>query len=145
MRRQNVFIAGCNNRLGKDVYNLIKRSCDLNVSYVFDTSVSTLDIPVFSSTNALVANADTIFKNTDVVIGCSPSMATNILPMCRAFRTPMVIAATGFSSVEERLIAFSSCEVPVYKQSRELTVEEALNAIRYILNADTPGLYNKKL
>lgn len=145
MLKKNVFIAGCNNRLGKDVYNLIKKSCDLNISYVFDTSVSTLDIPVFSSTNALIENADTIFKNTDVVIGCSPSMATNILPMSRAFRLPMVIATTGFSSVEENLIAFSCYEIPIYRQFRELTAQETLNAIRYILTANTPRLYNSKL
>lgn len=119
MERKNVFVVGCNGRMGRLVYDLAQKSEDLNVVYGFDQHTSAeLNIGIYTSVEQFLSDATTISSNTDVIVDFSnPSATLKILPWAAELDIPVVIATTGFTPEEETEIKCSAERIPIFKSS----------------------------
>ena len=98
----NVLINGCGGKMGKEVLNQITFSENYSFFFGFDRNSSISDISVVP----------------DVIIDFStPSAAMNILDYAKANKVPIVIATTGFTDEQEKIIKDTAKELPIFKSS----------------------------
>ncbi len=98
----NVLINGCGGKMGKEVLNQITFSENYSFFFGFDRNSAIEDIP----------------GTPDVIIDFStPDACLNILNFAKQNKIPMVIATTGFSDDELKVIEEASKEIPIFKSS----------------------------
>lgn len=98
----NVLINGCGGKMGKEVLNQITFSENYSFFFGFDRNSAIEDIP----------------GTPDVIIDFStPDACLNILNFARQNKVPMVIATTGFSDDDLKVIEEASKEIPIFKSS----------------------------
>lgn len=98
----NVLINGCGGKMGKEVLNQITFSENYSFFFGFDRNSAIEDIP----------------GTPDVIIDFStPDACLNILNFARQNKVPMVIATTGFSDDDLKIIEEASKEIPIFKSS----------------------------
>lgn len=108
----NVLVNGCNGKMGNVVCNLIEENENMQVIGGFDkVSYSDSKFPIFTETQ-------NINVKPDVIIDFSLPVATlNILNYAKANNIPMVIATTGFSDEENKVIKETSKTIPIFKSA----------------------------
>lgn len=108
----NVFVNGCNGRMGQIVVSQILKSENLNYVGGFDIKKdSTSNFPCFD-------NIDNINVPIDVIIDFSYVDGTfNILNYALRKQIPIVIATTGFSKEQEDRILEYSKNIPIFKSA----------------------------
>lgn len=107
-----VMINGCSGKMGQIVCDLVEQSEDLVLKSGFDKNVTgEFAFPVFNK-------IENISEKPDVIIDFSVPIATfNILEYAVQNKVPIVIATTGFSSEEEKLIEKYSRQIPIFKSA----------------------------
>ncbi len=107
-----VLINGCNGKMGQILCNLIEKDENLTVICGVDKeSTVNFNFPVYTKT-------EEISEIPDVIIDFSIPIATlSILKYARDNKVPLVIATTGFSEDEEKLIKELSKKIPIFKSA----------------------------
>lgn len=107
-----VLINGCNGRMGQELVKEIDNFDNLLLIGGFDINDNGLNtFPVYS-------NISDIKEKPDVIVDFSIPVATlNILNYAKSNHIPMVIATTGFSDEELKIIDNASKEIPIFKSS----------------------------
>lgn len=108
----NVFVNGCNGRMGRTVISQIENFENLHLVGGFDTKQDdTANFPVFY-------NLDDINVKIDVIVDFSYITGTlNILEYANRNNIPVVIATTGFSKEQEEKIKEYSKNIPIFKSA----------------------------
>ena len=94
-----VMVNGCNGKMGRIVCDLVDQNENLILKCGFDKNITgEFTFPVYD-------NLEDIKEKPDVIIDFSIPVATfNILEYATKNNVPVVIATTGFTSDEEKLI-----------------------------------------
>lgn len=118
----NVLINGCNGKMGQEVANQIFRSDNFEIFAGFDRiDAGDNKFPVFTS-------LEDIKGKPDVIIDFSVPISTlNILKYAKENHIPTVIATTGFSEEDFKIIEEYSKEIPIF-QSFNMSYEINLMA-----------------
>ena len=108
----NVFVNGCNGKMGNVVCSLVEENENMQVIGGFDkVSYSDSKFPIFTE----IENIDV---KPDVIIDFSLPVATlNILDYAKTNQIPMVIATTGFTDEETKIIEETSKTIPIFKSA----------------------------
>ncbi len=108
----NVLVNGCNGKMGNVVCDLINENENMQVVAGFDRiRYSDSQFPIFTDI------ADITIK-PDVIIDFSLPIATlNILEYAKTNKIPMVIATTGFTDEETKIIEEASKTIPIFKSA----------------------------
>lgn len=114
--KKNVFVVGCNGKMGRIVRSLISESDDMDTTAGFDQHQGGV-IASYCSEN-LRNNPNAVFYNTDVIVDFSrPEATMEILPYAVKYRIPMVIATTGFTKEQELELKSAASLIPIFKSS----------------------------
>ncbi len=108
----NVLINGCNGKMGQEVAKRIKETEDIETLCGVD-KIDTGDnpFPVFEK-------VEDINLIPDCIIDFSiPKATLKILDFSKKNKIPIVIATTGFSEDEDKIITEVSKEIPVFKSA----------------------------
>lgn len=107
-----VMVNGCNGKMGQIVCDLVEQNENLVLKCGFDKNITgKFAFPVYN-------NIDDIKEKPDVIIDFSIPIATlNILKYAISNNVPVVIATTGFTSDEEKLIEEYSKKIPIFKSA----------------------------
>ena len=107
-----VFVNGCNGKMGNVVCDLINENENMQVIAGFDREDnSNYTFPVFTDINDITVKPD-------VIIDFSLPVATlNILKYAKTNNIPIVIATTGFSDEETKIIEEASKTIPIFKSA----------------------------
>ncbi len=107
-----VMVNGCNGKMGQIVCDLINQNENLILKCGFDKNITgEFAFPVYD-------NILNIKEKPDVIIDFSVPVATfNILEYASNNNIPLVIATTGFTSNEEKLIEKYSKKIPIFKSA----------------------------
>lgn len=129
--KKNVFVVGCNGKMGQIVRILISKSDDMTATAGFDHvqgGVITTYCP-----NDLSVCANTIFNGRDVIIDFSrPEATMKILPYAVQYQIPMVIATTGFTEDQEMNIKGAARSIPIFKSSNmALSTKRFISLVKY--------------
>lgn len=115
---RNVFIVGCNGKMGQLVYELIQKDECWDSYYGFDLTTSKRNIFVYTSMERLMSDAFTVNDYTNVIVDFShPSATMEILPFAVEKEIPMVIATTGFTPEQQKEIINCAKTIPIFKSS----------------------------
>lgn len=108
----NVFVNGCNGRMGRTVISQIENFGNLNLIGGFDVKLDeTANFPIFT-------NLEDINVKIDVIVDFSYTIGTlNMLEYAVKKHIPIVIATTGFTEEEEKKIKGYSKSLPIFKSS----------------------------
>lgn len=108
----NVFINGCNGKMGQEVAKAIDKHEHMILIGGFDKeNTGYYTFPVFT-------NINNITVKPDVIIDFSiPKASLNILEYAKKEHIPTVIATTGFTDEEFNLIKEYSKDIPIFKSS----------------------------
>lgn len=108
----NVLLSGCNGKMGNEVINQIAKYSDMQIICGFDIVDKKLNnFPIYTK-------IEDINFPVDVIIDFSvPSSTLNILKFAVKNNTPIVIATTGFSNEEEKIIIKASETIPIFQSS----------------------------
>lgn len=134
-KKRNVFVVGCNGRMGQIVCKLIQSSDDLAVTHGCDkNTVSQLGINVDNHPTSLPCP-------TDVIIDFSnPSATMEILPLAVDRHVPMVIATTDFSKEQEESICeYYASYIPIFKSAN---MSYGVNAVNELLKLAAKLFYD---
>lgn len=118
----NVLINGCNGKMGQEVANQILKNDNFEIFAGFDR-IDTGDnsFPVYTS-------FDDIKGTPDIIIDFSvPVSSLNILKYAKKNHIPIVIATTGFSDEEFKILENYSKDLPIF-QSFNMSYEINLMA-----------------
>ena len=107
-----VMVNGCNGKMGQIVCDLVEQDENLVLKYGFDRDITgEFAFPVFNK-------IEDITEKPDIIIDFSVPVATfNILKYATHNHIPVVIATTGFSNEEEKLIKEYSKQIPIFKSA----------------------------
>lgn len=107
-----VMVNGCNGKMGQIVCDLVEQNENLILKSGFDKEVTgEFVFPVFNK-------IEDITEKPDVIIDFSVPIATlNILKYAVKNKVPIVIATTGFSEDEEKIILEYSKQIPIFKSA----------------------------
>ena len=107
-----VMVNGCSGKMGQIVCDLVEQNENLVLKCGFDKNVTgEFAFPVFDK-------IENITEKPDVIIDFSVPVATfNILKYATQNHVPVVIATTGFTPDEEKLIEEYSKEIPIFKSA----------------------------
>lgn len=107
-----VMVNGCNGKMGQIVCDLVEQDENLLLKCGFDKNITgEFAFPVFNK-------IDNITEKPDIIIDFSVPVATfNILKYAVLNNIPVVIATTGFSSDEEKIIEEYSKQIPIFKSA----------------------------
>ncbi len=130
-----VMVNGCNGRMGQIVCDLVNQNEDLVLKCGFDKNITgEFSFPVYD-------NIQNIKEKPDVIIDFSIPVATfNILEYAVSNNIPIVIATTGFTSDEEKIIEDYSKKIPIFKSanmSYDIMIMKKLVSILAPLLKDT--------
>lgn len=108
----NIFINGCNGKMGQEVAKLVDKHENMNLVGGFDKEdTGSLAFPVFTDINNITVKPD-------VIIDFSvPKASLKILEYAKREHIPTVIATTGFTGDELALINDFSKNIPIFKSS----------------------------
>ncbi len=108
----NVFVNGCNGRMGRTIISQIENFDNLNLVGGFDiTKDETSTFPIFN-------DFKDINVKIDIIVDFSYTTATlNMLEYASKNNIPIVIATTGFTEEEEDIIKEYSKNLPIFKSS----------------------------
>ena len=129
--KKNVFVVGCNGKMGRIVRNLIANSDDLNVFAGYDQISNGSFTTVML--DELRFHPDVVIGSSDVLIDFSRPKATmEILPYAVQYRVPMVIATTGFTEGQELTIKGAARSIPIFKSSNmALSTKRFISLAKY--------------
>lgn len=107
-----VMVNGCSGKMGQIVCDLVEQDENLVLKCGFDKNVTgEFAFPVFNE-------IDNIKEKPDVIIDFSVPIATfKILKYAVQNHVPIVIATTGFTNEEEKLIEEYSKQIPIFKSA----------------------------
>ena len=107
-----VLVNGCNGKMGNVVCSLINQNGNMQVIAGFDKENNiNFDFPIFTDIRE-------INIKPDVIIDFSLPVATlNILEYAKMNKIPIVIATTGFTDDENKVIKEASKVIPVFKSA----------------------------
>lgn len=107
-----VMVNGCNGKMGQIVCDLVEQNENFILKCGFDKNITgEFAFPVFHK-------IEDITEKPDVIIDFSVPIATlHILEYAVKEHIPVVIATTGFSNEEERLIKEYSKQIPIFKSA----------------------------
>ena len=107
-----VMVNGCSGKMGQIVCDLVEQNENLVLKCGFDKNVTgEFTFPVFDK-------IENITEKPDVIIDFSVPVATfNILKYATQNHVPVVIATTGFTPDEEKLIEEYSKQIPIFKSA----------------------------
>ena len=107
-----VLVNGCNGKMGQVVCDLIEQNENLVLKAGFDKNITgEFAFPVFDK-------IEDIKEKPDVIIDFSLPVATlNILNYAKTNKIPMVIATTGFTDEETKIIEEASKTIPIFKSA----------------------------
>lgn len=130
--KKNVFVVGCNGKMGQIVRILISKSDDMTATAGFD-HVQGGVISTYCP-NDLSVCANTIFNGRDVIIDFSrPEATMKILPYAVQYQIPMVIATTGFTEDQEMNIKGAARSIPIFKSSNmALSTKRFISLVKYV-------------
>ena len=107
----NILLNGATGRMGKEVIKKIAEEKDLNITCGVGIGENNEKFPIYENTKD-------IEEKVDVIIDFSiPKASLNILEYARKNKIPIVIATTGFSDEELKVIKEASEEIPVFRSS----------------------------
>lgn len=108
----NIFVNGCNGRMGRTVISQINNFDNLNLVGGFDVNTDeTANFPIFTK-------FEDINVKIDVIVDFSYTVGTlNMLEYASSKQIPIVIATTGFTEEEETKIKEYSKTLPIFKSS----------------------------
>ena len=108
----NVFVNGCNGKMGNVVRELVDENENMQVIGGFDkVSYSDSKFPIFTE-------VENITVKPDVIIDFFFLFATlTILEYARTNKIPMVIATTGFTDEQTKIIEEASKIIPIFKSA----------------------------
>ena len=108
----NVLVNGCNGKMGNVVCDLINENENMQVVAGFDRiRYSDSQFPIFTDIAEITIKPD-------VIIDFSLPIATlNILEYAKTNKIPMVIATTGFTDKETKIIEEASKIIPIFKSA----------------------------
>lgn len=129
-----VLVNGCNGKMGQIVCDLVNQNEALVLSSGFDReNTGEFAFPVYTDISE-------ISKKPDVIIDFSVPVATlNILKYAKQNNVPIVIATTGFSDEENKLIEDYSKTIPIFKSAN---MSYDINIMKKILMELAPLLKN---
>ena len=107
-----VMVNGCSGKMGQIVCDLVKQNENLLLKCGFDKNTSgEFTFPVFDT-------IENITEKPDVIIDFSiPEATLNILKYAVSNKVPVVIATTGFTAEEEKIIKEYSKQIPIFKSA----------------------------
>lgn len=107
-----VMINGCSGKMGQIVCDLVKQNENLLLKCGFDKNISgNFTFPVFDK-------IESITEKPDVIVDFSiPEATLNILNYAVSNQVPVVIATTGFTADEEKIIEEYSKQIPIFKSA----------------------------
>jgi len=107
-----VMVNGCNGKMGQIVCDLVEENNGLVLKFGFDKNITgEFVFPVYNK-------IENIQEKPDVIIDFSVPVATlNILEYAVKNKVPIVIATTGFSETEEKIILEYSKQIPIFKSA----------------------------
>ncbi len=107
-----VMVNGCSGKMGQIVCDLIEQNENFVLKCGFDKNVTgEFAFPVFD-------NIENIIEKPDVIIDFSVPTATfKILEYAAFNHVPIVIATTGFTVDEEKIIEEYSKQIPIFKSA----------------------------
>lgn len=107
----NILLNGATGRMGKEVIKKVAEEKDLNITCGVGIGENNEKFPIYENTKD-------IKEKIDVIIDFSiPKASLNILEYARKNKIPVVIATTGFSDEELKVIKKASEEIPVFRSS----------------------------
>lgn len=107
----NILLNGATGRMGKEVIKKVAEEKDLNITCGVGIGENNEKFPIYENTKD-------IEEKVDVIIDFSIRKASlNILEYARKNKIPIVIATTGFSDEELKVIKEASEEIPVFRSS----------------------------
>ncbi|HHW57079.1 MAG TPA: 4-hydroxy-tetrahydrodipicolinate reductase [Clostridia bacterium] len=120
-----IIIHGCNGKMGKVVAKLVGENPEFKVVAGIDKNTSPLDFPVYEDLKEVKEEAD-------VVIDFSYHEAVpNLVKAAIEKKLPVVIATTGLSEKELKVIEEASKEIPIFKSANmSLGVNVLINLVK---------------
>lgn len=107
----NILLNGATGRMGKEVIKRVEEEKDLNITCGVGIGGDNEKFPIYENTSD-------VKEKVDVIIDFSiPKASLNILEYARKNKIPIVIATTGFSDEELKVIKEASEEIPVFRSS----------------------------
>ena len=108
----NIFVNGCNGKMGNVVCTLVEENENMQVIGGFDK------LTYSDSRFHIFTEIEKISVRPDVIIDFSLPVATlNILDYAKTNKIPMVIATTGFTDEETKIIEEASKTIPIFKSA----------------------------
>lgn len=108
----NVFVNGCNGRMGRTVISQIKNFDNLHLIGGFDiTKDETTNFPIFNKFEDIDVKIDAIVDFSYI------TMTLDMLEYASKNNIPIVIATTGFTEEQENKIKEYSKHIPIFKSS----------------------------
>ena len=107
-----VMVNGCNGKMGQIVCDLIEQNSNVVLKCGFDKNITgEFAFPVYNK-------LENIPEKPDVIIDFSIPIATlNILEYANKNNIPIVIATTGFTAEQEKIIQNYSKQIPIFKSA----------------------------
>lgn len=106
-----VLLTGALGKMGGEVIEEISKNDEFNIVCGFDKEEKEKPFPIYN-------DIEKIKEKVDVIIDFSNPKATlEILKYAKRTKTPIVIATTGFSEEEGKIIKEYSKEIPIFKSA----------------------------
>lgn len=106
-----ILLTGCGGRMGKVVSELVNQSEEFQIVAGVDPAMPACNFPVYSSCGEVKENAD-------VIIDFSFHAAiSELLKYAVENQVPAVIATTGFTAEEQKLILDAETKIPVFRSA----------------------------
>lgn len=128
---KNVFVVGCNGKMGQIVRRLISECDDMVANAGFD-QIQGGAVAAYCSYD-LSLHANTVFEDKDIIIDFSrPEATMEILPYAVQYRIPMVIATTGFTKEQELKLKSAASLIRIFKSSNmALSTKRFISLVKY--------------
>ncbi len=108
----NIFVNGCNGRMGRTVISQIENFDNLNLVGGFDINKDeTSTFPIFNDFKDIDVKIDVIVDFSYI------TMTLDMLEYASKNHIPIVIATTGFTAEQENMIKEYSKNLPIFKSS----------------------------
>lgn len=133
----NILVNGCNGKMGQEVVRQIELDDETLVLAGFDREdLGNTSYPVYT-------NFSSITVKPDVIIDFSIPVATlNVLEYAKENSIPIVIATTGFSDEQLKIIEEYSAHIPVFKSAN---MSYDINLMAKLLSQIAPILKNSDI
>jgi 4-hydroxy-tetrahydrodipicolinate reductase len=105
----NVLLSGCNGKMGQVITRLAKEKDNIRIAAGYDINNNIINnYPVYT-------DLSTCEEKFDAIIDFShPAALENILNFATKTETPLVLATTGLSEVQNQLAAAASRVIPIF-------------------------------